>query len=136
MADDVDISAYDDVDISAYMEDIKKWCKDPQRLLEYEKSIREAIEQNKKADDFLRTSAFISDDLWDRIVDAISYDSASTAGWAITKLNIIYERVQSGERIFVPSIDIYLEKSNFEAVICKTFSRVIFGEILKLYRSR
>jgi hypothetical protein len=126
----------DAVDISAYMEDIKKWCKDPQRLLKYEQSIREAIERNQKTDDFLRTSAFISDDLWDRIVDAISYDSASTAGWAIEKLNIIYERVQSGERIFVPSIDIYLDKCNFEAVICKTFSRFIFDQILELYRSR
>ena len=126
----------DDVDISVYMEDIKKWCKDPERLLEYEKSIREAIKQNKKDDDSLRTSASIPDDLWKGIVDAINYDSASTVGWAIKKLSIVYERIQLGERIFLPSIDAYLEKSNFEAVICKTFSQFIFNEILELYRSR
>ncbi|HEX3047585.1 MAG TPA: hypothetical protein VHY08_22730, partial [Bacillota bacterium] len=103
----------DDVNISAYMEDIREWCKDPQRLSEYEKSIRDAVEQNKRDDDFLRTSAFISADLWDGIIDAISYDSASTVGWAVKKLSIVYERVQMGEKIFVQNINAYLEKSNF-----------------------
>lgn len=44
----IEVKKADDVDISVYIEDIKKWFKDPERLLEYEKSIQEAIKQNKK----------------------------------------------------------------------------------------
>jgi len=125
----------DDIDISKYMEDIKKWCKEPIRLLEYEKSIRESIKQNKEDDDFFRTSDFISDDLWKRIIDAINYDSATTVRWATKKLSILYRRSQLDEKIYVPIINVYLEKDNFEKVICKEFSQFIFNEILELCQS-
>ena len=119
------------MDISKYMEDIKKWCKNPERLLKYENSIREAIKQNKEEEDLLKISDFISDDLWKRIIDAINYDNATTVRWATKKLGILYKKNQLGERIFVPSINVYLEKNNFESVICKEFSCFIFNEILK-----
>lgn len=121
----------DDMDVSKYMEDIKKWCKDAERLSKYEKSIRETIKQNKEEDDLLRTSDFISDDLWKRIIDAINYDNATTVSWATKKLGILYKKSQLCERIFVPSINVYLERYNFESVICKEFSCFIFNEILE-----
>lgn len=126
----------DDVGITEHMEDIKKWCKDPARLGEYEKSIREAIKQNEEDDFILETSNFVSDDMWKRIKVAANYDSATTVNWALKKLSILYDRTQLGERIFVPSINVYLERDNFEKVICTEISQFIFNEITELYGSR
>jgi hypothetical protein len=127
-----EIKMTDDVDISKYIEDLKKWCKDPIKLLEYENNIRETIKQNKVDDDFLRTSDLISNDLWKRTIDAINCNSETSVSWAIKKLSILYKRSQLGQKIYIPSINVYLEKDNFERVICEEFSRFILNEILEL----
>lgn len=125
----------DDTKINEYMEDIKKWCKDPIKILEYEVIIRKSIEKGKEEDHYLRTTDSISDDFWKRIIDAIKYDSVLTVGWATKKLCILYNRSKLGEKIFIPYLNIYLQKDNFKKVICKEFSKCIYKEILELYQS-
>lgn len=80
----------------------------------------------------LTTVKSISDSVWKKIRDAVSYDSATPVRWAVSMLKIIYVRVLADEQISVPHLGIVLTKWNFKEVVTKQFSDFIFSEVLKV----
>ena len=126
----------DSIDISNEMDGIKKWCSDPQKLSEYEKSIRQAKEHNSDADKFLTTADSIPESLWNQIHEAINNDCATSVAWAVNKLFIIYKRIQSDEEIQLPSLKNKLDKGNIEEIYCSEFSHSVFNDVVNKYRMK
>jgi len=91
----------------------------------------EAIEANKKLDNYLQITDTISDELWYSFHEAITYNSATPVNWACRKLKIIYLRTQNGESIALPIKNTALNKDNFETIIKAEFSDFIFNHILE-----
>ncbi len=119
-----------DPDVAEYMNDIKKWCNDPEQLDIYERSMKETIRKNNEMNEYLKITLSVSDEIWKSMMDAVGYNAATSVNWAVKKLKIIYGRTKSGDRIYVPYLKTYLDSANFEKVICECFSEFIFDEIV------
>ena len=97
----------------------------------FTKKEKGVIEDNAKLEAFLRTTKTVTDDIWNKIVDAIKYDSATTVNWAFRKLKIIYLRTQNGEEIYIPTIQKKLDKKNFQTIMIELFGEFHMNCILE-----
>ena len=100
--------------------------------------INRQLEEGKarlaELDLFLQTAESIPDDLWQKIDDAIGYDSATPVSWAVGRLKVLYLRTENGEKTSVPAANAVLNKDTFEQVISEYFSPFIYACILNHYR--
>ena len=86
---------------------------------EFNQKLRQKISDN-----------ILSGEDWDNICGAIGYSAATSVNWATHFMKIIYLKLLDGHKIFIPALNVALDKDNFKEFIVSRFDDFIYNKAI------
>jgi hypothetical protein len=91
-------------------------------------NLKSPIEYNIELDKYLTRTSILPVKVLHRFYDAYSYEQATSINWAISKLKLIKNRVETGEIICLADSDEVLSKRTFGQWV-KTHFPLIYRDV-------